>query len=218
MRRFVIVGLGSFGSAVAETLYRQGHEVVAVDTDEELVDSLAPHVTRAVVGDGTRLDVLEAVGAKGADAGIVSTGDDITASVLATMAMRDVGVAHVYAKEISRAHGRVMARMGVTEAVFPERESGQNLASRLAGGQLLKYIQLVEGYSLQEAPVPAEWQGKALRELNIRSSHRVTVVALHDVLSGKLTVPPDPATPLTDSDTLLLAGPDEELERIFGME
>src|SRR5688572_22135080 len=121
MKRFVIVGLGNFGSSVAEALYAQGHEVVAVDPRAEAVDRIAAHVTRAAVADGKSVEALQRAGAREADAGIVSTGDDITASILAAMALRDLGVKDVYAKVISRDHARVMERMGVSETVFPER-------------------------------------------------------------------------------------------------
>ena len=91
MQRFVVVGLGNFGAAVAESLHAARHDVLAIDTDEKAVDRIAPLVSRAVVGDGRSVKTLERVGAKGADGGIVSTGDDITASILATMALKDLG-------------------------------------------------------------------------------------------------------------------------------
>ena len=95
MKRFVVVGLGNFGSSVAEALYGQGHEVIAVDLREEAVDRIAAHATRAAVADGKSLEALQRAGAKGADAGVVSTGDDITASILAAMALRDLGVKEI---------------------------------------------------------------------------------------------------------------------------
>src|SRR5215217_4156368 len=98
MKRFVVVGLGNFGASVAESLHAKGHEVIAVDSNEPAVDRISPHVSRAVVGDGTHLQTLERAGARGADGGIVSTGDDITASILATVALHDLGVRDVYVK------------------------------------------------------------------------------------------------------------------------
>ena len=99
----------------------------------EAVDRIAPHVTRAAVGDGRSIDVLDRIGARGAAAGVVSTGDDIAASILATMALRDLGVNEVFVKVVSRDHARVMERIGATETVFPERDTGLALASRLSG-------------------------------------------------------------------------------------
>jgi len=213
MKRFVVVGLGNFGSAAADALYKNGHEVVVVDVDEASVDRIAPHVTRAAVGDARSIEVLERLGAKGADAGIVSTGDDIAASILATMALRDLGVSDLYVKVISRDHARVMERIGVTETIFPERETALALATRVTGKAILNYVQLGPGFSLQEMAVPDQWNGKRLRELELRREHSVIVVGVHDVLLDQFTLP-DPDEMLKDSDTLLLAGKDEDLRKL----
>lgn len=214
MKRFVIIGLGNFGASVAEALHTRGHEVVAVDPLEHAVDRVAPHVSRAAVGDGRQIQVLERLGAQGADAGIVSTGDDITASILATMALRDLSVAEVYVKVISRDHARVMARIGVTETIFPERESALNLGTRLSSNTVFNFVRVGQGLGLQEMVLPARWEGRTLRALNLRQRLKVSVVAIHDVLTDTMHVPPDPDAVLKDTDTLLLAGHDAVLERL----
>ena len=212
MKRFVVIGLGNFGASVAEALHGQGHDVVAVDAREDPVDRVAAHVSRAAVGDGRQVETLRRLGAEGADGGVVSTGDDITASILATMALRDLGVKEVYVKVISRDHARVMARIGVTETVFPEREAALNLGTRLSSADVLNYVDLGAGFSMQEMAVPASWEGRTLRDLDIRRDHRVSVVAVHDVLRDAMHVPPDPDAPLQGSDTLLVAGADADLQ------
>lgn len=211
MKRYVVVGLGNFGASVAEALFASGHEVVAIDRDEEVVDRIANRVTVAAVGDGKQLSTLERVGARGADAGIVSTGDDITASILATMALRDIGVREIYAKVVSGDHARVMEKLGVTETIFPERESGLRLATRVGSRGLLNYVRLGPGLSVQEMAVPESWIGHTLRELALPSRHRIAVVALHDVLHNEITPVPAPDAPLKESDTLLVAGKDADL-------
>ena len=214
MKRFVVIGLGNFGGSVAEALHARGHEVVVVDMDAAAVDRIAPHVSRAAVGDGRAVQTLERVGAKGADAGVVSTGDDIAASILATMALRDVGVQDVYVKVISRDHARVMERIGVTETIFPERESALSLGTRMSGMALLSYTSLAPGFGVQEMAVPAAWNGKSLRALNLRRTYNISVVAVHDVLTDKMLTAPDPDEPLKESDTLLVAGSEEDLARV----
>ena len=213
MLRFVVVGLGNFGTSVAEALHAARHDVLAVDTSETAVDRIAPFVTRAVVTDGRSVKALERIGAKGADGGIVSTGDDITASILATMALRDLGVAEVYVKVISIEHARVMEKLGVTETIFPERESGHRLATRVGSRAILNYVRLGEGFSIQEMAVPEPWIGRSLRDLQLPSRFRISVIAVHDVLTGEMIPVPDPSSPLKDSDTLLVAGKDEDLAR-----
>ena len=213
MKRFVVVGLGNFGSSIAEALYGQGHEVIAVDPRPDCVDRVAATVTRAAVADGRDLEALKRIGAKGADVGIVSTGDDITASILAAMALRDLDVKDVYAKVISRDHARVMERMGVTETVFPERDSALALAARLSGSAVLNYVRLGTGFSIQEMAVRDEWIGKSLRELELRKRYSISVIALHDMLTDEITSALDPDARLKESETLLVAGQDEHLAR-----
>lgn len=213
MKRFVVIGLGNFGASVAEALHAEGHEVVALDTSEAAVDRLAPYVTRAAVGDGKDTRTLERIGAKGADAAVVGTGDDITASILATLALRDLGVREIYVKVISRDHARVMEKIGVTETVFPERESALRLGTRLSSRGILNYVRLGAGFSVQEMAVPESWIGQTLRELALPRRYRIAVIAVHDVLRDEMIPVPAPDAKLKDSDTLLVAGADEDLAR-----
>jgi trk system potassium uptake protein TrkA len=213
MKRFVVIGLGNFGSSVAEALYQQKHDVVAIDTNEDAVERVAPFVSRAVVADGRNAQTLERIGAKSADAGVVSTGDDITASILATMALRDLKVAEVYVKVISRDHARVMEKLGVTETVFPERDSAFRLATRISSTAILNYVRLGTGFSIQEMAVPQKWIGESLRELELPTRFGISVIAVHDVLTDEMMPVPNPDAPLKESDTLLLAGSEEALAK-----
>lgn len=214
MKRFVVVGLGNFGFTVARSLSENGHDVIAIDTDGTVVDRLASSVSRAAVGDATDVEMLRRIGADDADAAIVSTGDDITASVLATMALLDLKVQEVYAKVVSNEHARVMQRIGVTEVVFPERDSAIGLATRVCGSALLNYVQLGTGFSIQEMGVPSAWYGKSIRDLSLRQTYDISIVALHDVLTDKIFATPNPDYILKDSDTLLVAGSDDALGRV----
>lgn len=218
MARYIVIGLGNFGSSVAESLHAKGHEVIAVDPNEDAVDRIAPYVSKAAVGDGRNVQVLERIGARGAAAGVVSTGDDITASILAAMLLHDLGVRDVYVKVISRDHARVMERIGVTESVFPERESAMSLGARISGGALLNYVRLGGGVSLQEMAVPQAWNGKTLRELELRPRYGITVVAIHDMLTDRMTVAPDPDVVLKESDTLIVAGRDDDLAKVAAVQ
>jgi trk system potassium uptake protein len=119
----------------------------------------------------------------------------------------------VYVKVISRDHARVMERMGVTESIFPERESALALGARMSGAGLLNYYRLGPGFSIQEMAVPQGWSGKTLRELELRQRHGISIVALHDVLLDRIVPTPDPDQVLKDSDTILVAGKDEDLAR-----
>lgn len=215
MRRIVVVGLGHFGAWAARTLVELGHEVIAIERDEGLVDRLAEWTSAAVLGDATDPDVLRRAGASGADAAVVATGEDLAATILATIALRDLGVREIYAKVSSAGEARALEALNVTEAVFPEREAGMRLAHRLASRGVLDYLPLGEGCSIQEVAIPPAWIGKTLREVAPRQQG-IQVVAVRCALSDRVTVPPDPEAPLKDSDAAVVAGADEVLARLHG--
>ena len=214
MKRFIVIGLGNFGAGVAEALHAHGHEVSAVDMNEIAVDRIAPLVSQAAVGDGRDARILERLGARHADAGVVSTGDDITASILSSLALKDLGVSEIYVKVISLDHARVMDKIGVTETIFPERESALRLGTRISSRAILNYIRLGAGFSIQEMAVPDSWTGRSLRELELPRRYGISVVAVHDVLMDTIISVPDPDAPLKESDTLMIAGRDADLERL----
>lgn len=213
-KRFVVVGLGNFGFSAAEALHAAGHDVSALDIDERKVDRIASLVTQAAMGDGTEVRTLERIGARDADAAVVSTGHDITASVLTTLALRDCGVREIYAKVISHNHARVMEKLGVAETIFPERESAQRLARRIVSPVILNYVPLGPKFGAQELAVPQTWIGRSLRELELTRDYRISVIAVHDFLTDVVQPIPDPNAPLKDSDTLLVAGHEDDLARV----
>lgn len=213
MKRIVVIGLGNFGSAVADTLAGKGHDVIAVDRDQDAVDRIGNRVARAVGGDGTEPDILRDVGAAGADVAVISTGDDVTASILAILAAQDLGIPDVYVKVISTPHARAVEKLGVTGTIFPERDTGRRLAESLGSAAVLNYIPLSPGFSVQEMAVPERWIGKSLRQLDLRNSHQISVVAVHDMLRDEVTGVPDPDATLKESDTLFVAGTVESLEK-----
>jgi trk system potassium uptake protein TrkA len=214
MKRFIIVGLGNFGSAVAETLHAMGHEVVALDRDPDRVDEISRRVTRAAVGDGSELKTLERAGGIDADAAVISTGGDITASAMTALACRDLDLPEVYVKVVSRDHARLIEKIGVTETIFPERESGTRLGKRISSRLLLNYVDLGAEFGLQEMAVPSTWVGRSLRELQLRRRHSITVVAVHDMLTNTMYPVPDPDGPLKESDTLIVAGTESSLAAV----
>jgi len=215
MKRFIIVGLGNFGASIAEALFEKGHEVVAIDIDEDRVDEVGPRVTRAVAGDARERDMLEHIGAEDANMGVVSTGDDMSASILAVLGLQDLGVEEIYVKVISHEHARIMHKLGATETVLPERDSARDLATRIArGGDVRKYIHLGHEFSIQEMNVPDSWTGHTLRDLDLHRKYKISVIARHDIATDAIDSPPDPDTPLKDTDTLLVAGRDDNLRRV----
>ena len=213
MQRYVVVGLGHFGSFIAKRLYELGNEVIAIDADVNVVDAHGPFVTRALAGDATKREVLQEAGAEDADVGIVSTGDNLGASVLSLLAMRDLNVKATYVKVQSLEHARIAEALGATDTVFPEMQSATNLAQRITSKGLLHYTAYGEQFGIQEMAVPDAWYGKTLQDLKLPQEYQIQVVAVHDVLRDVITIPV-PTKPLTPSDTLLIAGAPDRLEAL----
>jgi trk system potassium uptake protein TrkA len=213
VKRFVIVGLGNFGASVAETLHAIGHDVAALDRNAERVDQMARIVSRVGVGDGTDVRTLRRIGAEDADAAVISTGDNITASALTALVLRDLGIEELYVKVVSHDHARLIEKIGVTETIFPERESGIRLGKRISSSSLLNYVHLGPDFGIQEMAVPQDWVGRSLRDLQLPRKHGISVVAVHDVLMDAIYPVPDPDALLKDSDALLVAGSDKSLAK-----
>lgn len=212
--RVLVVGLGAFGFWFARTMTEMGHEVIAIERDEALVDRHAEWISRAVVGDATDPALLERLAAGDVDAAVIATGEDLSTTILAIMALRDLGVREIYAKARSVNAARALDSLGVTEAVFPERDAGSRLAHRIISRAVLDYTPIGEGFSMQEIAVPEDWTGHSLLELEPREKLRLQIVAVRDALTGELTLPPDPAAKLKPSDSLLVAGQDDVLEKL----
>lgn len=213
MERFTVIGIGNFGAFVATRLYQLGHDVIAIDRREDVIERIGPHVTRAAIGDATDRAVLEELGVRDSTAAIVSTGDDLSACVLSLLALRDLGVQDVYVKVVSEDHRRIVDALGAAESIFPERQAGEALATRLTSRRLLRYVEIDPELSLQEMAVPEAWTGHTLRELGVPARYQVQVVAVHDVLRDHTAIP-DPDHKLTPSDTLLVAGTPDALAAV----
>ena len=212
--RVLVIGLGTFGFWFAKTMREMGHEVVAIERDPGLVDRLAEWVSRAVVGDATDPALLERAGAADVDTAVIATGEDLSTTILAIMALRDLGVREIYAKARSVNAERALDRLDATEAIFPERDAGSRLAHRIVSRAVLDYTPIGEGCSMQEIAVPEGWIGQSLADLEPREKLQLQVVAVRDALTGELALPPDPLARLKPSDSLLLAGRDAILEKL----
>lgn len=215
MKRFVVVGLGHFGSWLVRAFRDLGHEVLAIDPNPAVVDRHGDLGAKVVLGDATDAALLRQLGAEGADAAVVSTGENLAVSVLATQALQDLGVREVYVKVGSREAARVFEALGATDTVFPEREAAVRLANRIASKSVFDYLPLAKGFSMQEVAIPDAWIGKTLRELALPRQHAINVVAIFDVLMDELHPVPDPDTPLKESDLAIVVGRDETIASVL---
>ncbi len=218
LKRFIVIGLGNFGFSLCQKLAQLGHEVIAVDLDEYAIDRIGKLISRAAVADGTDVEVLRKLGVDSADAAVVSTGDDITSSILAVMALHDLKIREIYSKVISMDHARVMEKIGITQTIFPERDTALALAARISGRALLKYFALGKNFSVQEMGIPESWTGQSIGDLHVRQTHNVTIIAIHDILTDQFFDTPGPDYRLKESDTLFVAGANSALAKIATLE
>lgn len=217
METFVIIGLGRFGSAVAEELSDLGHQVLAIDTDQDAVQRMADRVTQAVVGDCRDMEVLKALGVGHARCAVVAFSDDIGNSVLITLNLKELGIPRIVCKARSAAHEELLRRIGADQVVFPEQETGRNLAHTLNNRDILKYIQLSEIYSIVKTEVPGSWIGKSLGKLAVRRNYRVTIVAVQNG-SGDIQTAPLSDYVFRSGDLLFSLGKNEDNELVIAME
>jgi trk system potassium uptake protein len=214
MGRYAVIGLGKFGTAVARELEQLGHEVIAIEREGEIVDRLADCASRVVAGDATDPAVLQASGASDVDAAVVSTGENLAASILASVALRDLGVKRIYVKAGSETEARALEALGVTQAVIPEQEAGERLAHRVASQRLRSYQPIVVGHCVAEIGAPKSWAGRSLREIDPRRKWQVSVIAVLNHATGKVSLPPDPDEPIELSESVVVAGSEEAVSRL----
>ena len=214
MKRYAVIGLGAFGSWVARTLTRSGHDVISIDRDGERVDRFAHEVARSVVGDAADVLVLRKNGVADVDAAVVSTGDDLAASILTVLALKELSVPRVIVKVPSMESARALEHFDV-EVVFPDREAAERLAYTLGSSGVLEYLALGKEHSIQEIGVPYLWIGKSLRELALPSTEGIQVVALYDALTGEWDAVPAADRVITDSDVAIVAGSTNRIEQLL---
>ena len=212
MKTFIVIGLGLFGAETARKLCTHGCEVLAMDIRSDLVQHVAADVTQAVVGDGQDKEVLRALGAGKFDCAIIAIGDDLAASVLTTMNLKELGVPYVICKAHDETHRRVLEKLGVDRVVIPECEFGGKLARSLSSHNVLDYIELSQDHGILEIPAPKSWVGQTLRQLNVRAKLGVNIIAVE---SGKKTnVSPSADYGICSGDIMVVLGDNMALEAV----
>jgi trk system potassium uptake protein TrkA len=211
LNQFVIIGLGRFGSSIGRELIQLGYEVLGVDRDEELVQEMSGVLTHVVVADATEEDVLRSIGARNFDCGVVAIGDDIQASILATILLKELGVKKVVAKAVSELHGRVLERVGVDRVIYPERDMGIRVAHQLVSPNLLDYIELSKKYTIAELGVPQCLAGKSLEEINPRGRYGCSIVAINKPKG--IIIAPVAKDVLSHDDVMVVIGTNAQIEQ-----
>lgn len=212
----LVIGLGRFGRACALELSVLGHEVLAVDRDERVVNEIAPDVTHAVQVDATDLPALRAIGAADFKFAVVAISSATDASVFTTMALHDLGVTTIIAKANDTLHAEILRRVGASRVITPEREMGQRVAHLFAVPEVLDYLDVGPRFGITKLRPPTRWIGKTLTELDLPGTLKLTTIALRR--GADVTINPHGSEVVRDGDELILIGLDERLEYIGSQE
>jgi trk system potassium uptake protein len=213
-KQIVVIGLGRLGESIAKTLIRIGHEVLAVDKDENLVQAVAPFVTHAVQTDPTSESALQELGVGNFDIGVVTL-TEIEDSVLVTISLKKLGVRFVIARAVNERHGIILEKIGADKVVFPEQEMGTGIAYVLTLGNIIDYIPVSTGYGVVKMTVPEDYIGKSLVEAGFGQRGRLDVIVLLLQRKQEIIISPGASETIRPDDVLAVSGNWEKLEGLF---
>lgn len=214
-KQFLIIGLGRFGSSIAKTIYELGHDVLAIDKDEEKVQEISDYVTHAVQMDSTDESILKTLGVTNFDVAVVTIGSNLQDSVMATLILKELGVKYIIAKANNELHAKVLTKIGADKVVLPERDMGTRVAHNLVSSNILDYIELSEEYSILEIEAIKEWFNKSLKEIEIRKKYGINVVAIKR--GEKVNISPSAEDIIKENDVLVALGSAKDLNKFESM-
>jgi len=210
-RIFIMLGMGSFGSALASRLAENGCRVIGVDQKKDRMELVKNQIYEAVIGDSTDREVLEGLPIKDAFAVFISLGESIARSLLATLHVKELGAKQIIVKGVTKEHGKILSHIGASRVIFPEEEVARQLADKMTWPNVLDYLPIDPEYSVAEVTMPSSLSGKTLAEANLRNRLGVHVMGTKDVLHDKLEMFPDGRTMLLDDQMLLVVGREKEM-------
>ena len=211
-KTYAVFGLGRYGIAVARELVENGMEVIAVDSDEQIIQAAADELPICKCADITSMDVIRQLGISNVDVVIVAMANNLEASVMAVTLCKEIGVKTVIAKCANEMHQKILTRVGADEVVFPENESGIRLAKNLLSSGFVDMVSLAKNVSMIELDVRPEWVGRNLIDLKLRKKYSINVVALRR--EDRVSVDIDPNAPLSAEDRLIVIANTEKLARL----
>jgi len=218
MKRFIVIGVGQFGFSVAKTLVDLGYDVLAIDHKEARIQEISDQVPHAVMADGEDEKTLRSLGAQEYDVAIVTCGENLESSILATAILRELGVKEIIVKGLTSTHGDILKRIGASLVVYPESEMGAQLAHRLVNPDILQELALSKEYSIKEITIPEDLVGKSILEEDIRAKYGLTILAVRNYSEKKdknqenLLLSPAPQYVFQENDRLLLFGKNKDIE------
>ena len=213
-KRVVVVGLGIFGINLVKELCKSGVEVIAIDKTKEAVQRVRDCATKAIVADGTDQELMNSIGLREDDIVIVSFGENLAASTLITLHLKQMKVKNIIVKAPNEDHKLILEKVGATEVIIPEKIMADKIAKGIVSPNVLDYIPLADGYMICEIAPPAGFIGKTLAELQLRNKYHIDVIAVRDMLTEKINMVPAAHFVVKDSEVLIVVGKEEDIDKI----
>ena len=213
MKNILLIGTGRFGRHIAIQLYQLGHQVMAVDTNEERISDVLPYVTNAQIGDSTNAEFLRSLGIGNFDVCIVTISGNFQNSLETTSLLKELGAKCVVSRAERDVQEKFLLRNGADEVVYPEKQVANWAAIRYTADHIRDYIEVDEAHAIFEVEVPEGWIGKTVGELDIRRKYSINIMATKE--NGKINMAVSPETVLTNKTTLLVLGAYKELQKCF---
>lgn len=213
MKSILLIGLGRFGKHIAMHLNQLGHQVMAVDHEEERIEAVLPFVTNAQIGDSTNAYFLESLGISNYDVCIVAIGNDFQSSLETTSLLKELGGKMVVSRAARDVQAKFLLRNGADEVVYPEKQLAKWTAIRYSTDHILDYIELDEDHAMFEVSVPEAWAGRTIGQIDIRKKFSINIMGIKK--SGKLELSISPDTVLEAEDTMLVLGRNKNLQKCF---
>ena len=214
MDSFVVIGLGSFGMSLARELYRMGHEVLAVDKNEDVVHRITDSVSHAITADARDEQVLKSIGVRNFDYAVVAFAENIQDNILITLMLKELGCKNVIAKGNDYLHVKVLKRIGADRIVFPEADMGIRIAQLIASSNIIDYIDISEEYSIVEVGAPSRWCGKSIRQIDVRAKYGINILAVKNQDGSAINVSPEPDYIIRRGDVLVVIGANDDIRQL----
>jgi len=214
MKQFTVIGLGNFGFYAARALYEDGNEVIAIDTDKSRIQAIDAFCTEAMVLDATDREKLNGLGLESMDGVIVSTGTNISISILICLHLSEIGVKKILVKALDSDHGKILKKVGATEIIHPERDVAIRISQGLSRPNILDFMPLSKGFDLVHIGPPDEFTGKNLKEINLRARFNVHVIAIKEQYPDNFILVPPADFVIKPTDVLMMLGKTEDIKRI----
>ena len=213
MKSVLLIGLNRFGSLLAKQLHEQGHQIMAVDKDEDRINCILPYVTDAQIGDSTNEAFLRSLGVGNYDICFVTIGGDFQSSLETTSLLKELGGKLVISRADRDVQAKFLLRNGADEVILPEKQIAEWAAIRYGTNHILDYIRIDDGHAIFEVGIPKDWVGKSVGQIDIRKKYGINIMAVKE--DGKMNLSITPDTVLRSSQTMLVLGEQNAIRKCF---